>query len=257
MKVVFIGAGNLATNLSEAMLSAGFEVLQVYSRTEESARNLGTKLGCLWTCDVSSLDSTANLYIISVSDKAISEVLDKLDVQNNEAVFCHTAGSVGMNVFEGKGFDNYGVFYPMQTFSKNKKVDFRNIPIFIEYSNNVARCVLTDVAEKLSDTVYVRDSKARKALHISAVFACNFVNHMYDISARLLEEHNIPFDVMFPLVDETAAKVHEMKPKDAQTGPAVRGDVNVMKEHLLMLEKEPELKELYELISKNIRKWGQ
>lgn len=145
----------------------------------------------------------------------------------------------------------------MQTFSKQRKIDFDNVHFFIEANSKKDTELLIKTASLLSSHVFEASSEQRKYLHISAVFACNFVNHMYDISARLLEEHNIPFDVMFPLVDETAAKVHEMKPKDAQTGPAVRGDVNVMKEHLLMLEKEPELKELYELISKNIRKWGQ
>lgn len=257
MKVVFIGAGNLATCLSSAMKEKGFDVIQIFSRTERSASELAEKIGCLWTVDYDKIDRNGDVYIISVSDKAIGSVLENIAPLNIDALFCHTAGSIPMEIFTGYGIRQYGVLYPMQTFSRQKNVDFSVIPFFVEASDDKAFEKLRYVASSLSEKVYKADSEARKALHISAVFACNFTNHMYDISAHLLARHGIPFEVMLPLIDETAAKVHTVAPHDAQTGPAVRNDVNVMDNHLKMLENEPELREIYRLISKNIDRWAQ
>lgn len=257
MKIVFIGAGNLATCLSSAMSGKGMEVAQVFSRTEESASTLARRIGCRWTVSYGDIDKDADIYIVSVSDKALDSVLEELRNVNGNALYCHTAGSMPMDIFLKHGFRNYGVLYPMQTFSKQKNVEFRDIPFFIEASDDENLETLRAVASSLSGKVIVADSAARKALHISAVFACNFANHMYDISAHLLARHNIPFDVMLPLVDETAAKVHSVLPHNAQTGPAVRNDINVMDSHLSMLEDEPELQEIYRIISKNINRWAQ
>lgn len=257
MKIVFIGAGNLATCLSLAMKDRGMDVAQVFSRTMDSALALAGQIGCIATDSYDEIVRDADLYIISVSDKAIGSVLDNISKWGSDTMFCHTAGSVSMDIFKDYGIVNYGVLYPMQTFSKQKKVDFSKIPFFIEASDEEHVGMLKSVAETLSPKVFVADSAARKALHISAVFACNFANHMFDISSHLLAKHNIPFDVMLPLIDETAEKVHTIAPHKAQTGPAVRNDTNVMNNHIAMLEDEPELKEIYEKLSMNIRKWAQ
>lgn len=249
MKIVFIGAGNLATRVAIAFEQEGVRISQIYSRTEESARMLSRKLGdAPYTCDLSAVVPDADLYIFSVKDSVLEEVIRK--VKPNGALWVHTAGSMPATIFAGH-VERYGVFYPMQTFSKEQDVDFSGIPVFIEAHTPDDTAVLREYAEKISNRVYEAGSDRRKYLHLAAVFACNFTNHMYDLCYRLLEEQEIPFDVMLPLIDETAAKVHVLTPHDAQTGPAVRYDRNVMERHLSMLPDE-QMKQIYELLSRSI-----
>jgi len=146
----------------------------------------------------------------------------------------------------------YGVLYPMQTFSKAREVDFASVSFFVEANGEAELTVLKEMASSLSPKVYEATSAQRTYLHMAAVFACNFANHMYTLSAHLLEKHGLPFDAMLPLIDETARKVHGLHPQEAQTGPAVRRDENVMNKHLEMLAEEPELQELYRKISNSI-----
>ena len=159
-------------------------------------------------------------------------------------------------VFQGMA-RHYGVFYPMQTFSRQKRVSFEEIPCFIEGSGEEETDAIEALASQLSHRVYRLSSEARKYLHLSAVFACNFVNHCYAISAELLEKHGIPFDVMLPLIDETAAKVHQMLPKDAQTGPAVRYDENVIRAQSQLLKNNPLVKDIYDRMSMNIHRLSE
>jgi predicted short-subunit dehydrogenase-like oxidoreductase (DUF2520 family) len=169
-----------------------------------------------------------------------------------EALLVHTAGSMPMDVWKGHAY-RYGVLYPMQTFSKERKVDFASVSFFVEANGEADLALLKTMAGALSPKVYEATSAQRTSLHMAAVFACNFANHMYTLSARLLEKNGLPFDAMLPLIDETARKVHELHPKAAQTGPAVRGDENVMGKHLEMLADEPEIREIYRKISDSIR----
>ena len=156
-----------------------------------------------------------------------------------------------MSIWEGHA-ERYGVFYPMQTFSKQREVDFREIPFFIEAKKSEDVELLKAIAATLSENVYEATSEQRKSLHLAAVLICNFTNHMYALAADLLEKYNLPFDVMLPLIDETARKVHELTPLDAQTGPAVRYDENVISNHLAMLADSPALQQIYKLMSKSI-----
>ena len=156
-----------------------------------------------------------------------------------------------MSCFEGMAV-HYGVFYPMQTFSKQRDVDFRIIPCFIEGNDDFSREKIRGLAESISDRVYEMPSADRRFLHLAAVWACTFVNHCYEVSSEVLEKHGIPFDVMLPLIDETAAKVHDMKPIDAQTGPAVRFDENVIRSQAALMRDNPILKDLYERLSMSI-----
>jgi predicted short-subunit dehydrogenase-like oxidoreductase (DUF2520 family) len=165
-------------------------------------------------------------------------------------LFVHTAGSIQMDILP---FERRGVFYPMQTFSKNKEVDFSVIPCFVEAKREEDLQSLKALAKTISDTVYELDSENRKYLHLSAVFCCNFANHCFSLGARLLQEHgNIPFNVMLPLIDETAAKLYSMSPREAQTGPAVRWDENVIAKQMKLLADTPDLQKIYELMSKSI-----
>ena len=234
--VVFIGAGNLATNLAKALYYKGFRIVQVYSRTEESARTLAQAVEAAYTTDLSSVAADARLYIVSLKDAAFVQLLPEIVAGKENALWVHTAGSIPMDVWAGK-VNRYGVFYPMQTFSKQRTVDFRT---------------LKDIASVLSENVYEADSEQRKSLHLAAVFTCNFTNHMYALAAGLLKKYGLPFEVMLPLIDETARKVHELEPRLAQTGPAIRYDENVINNHLQMLSDEPGMQELYRLISESI-----
>lgn len=271
MKIVLIGAGNLATHLGKALHAAGHDMLQVFSRTMQSAETLASLLDAEPLTDIAQVRDDADVYIFSVKDSALVQLvaqlcrheadglgedgavnaLRKAKKGEHERVFLHTAGSMPMSVFEGMA-QHYGVLYPMQTFSKQREVDFSVIPCFVEANDEFAQKQIEGLAREISGRVYQLSSEDRKYLHLSAVFACNFANHCYAISQELLEEHGIPFDVMLPLINETAAKVHEMKPKDAQTGPAVRYDENVIGKQSKLLENHPHFKKVYDSMSKSI-----
>jgi predicted short-subunit dehydrogenase-like oxidoreductase (DUF2520 family) len=218
--------------MGKALLKAGHEVVSVNSRTLEE------------------LPQDADVYIIAVKDSALQDVIRQLTnllkTKNDAPLIVHTAGSMPLSVFEGYA-ENGGVFYPMQTFSMEREVDFREIPLFIEGKDKRIR----ELAESISEHVYELSSDDRRYLHLAAVFACNFTNHCYTLAAEVLEKKGLPFDVMLSLVDETARKVHELHPHEAQTGPAVRGDENVMNAQAALLDGRN--KEIYELLSKSIQ----
>lgn len=252
MKIALIGAGNLATNLGRALVDAGHMVCQVYSRTQASADTLAVKLGSRGVSRLDEVVTDAQLYVVALKDSALAEVLPLLLQGRTHALWVHTAGSVPMSIWKEYGLKHYGVLYPMQTFSKAREVDFAEIPFFLEASGKMEMDILKSVASSVSHRVYEADSEQRRYLHLSAVFACNFTNAMYAASARLLEDHGLSFEVMLPLIDETARKVHTLHPSEAQTGPAVRYDRNVIDKHLAMLDEHPQYKELYELTSRII-----
>ena len=256
MKVILIGAGNLATHLGKAIFAAGHDVVQVFSRTMQSATALASEVGAQPVSDISDVRSDADLYVVSVKDSAIVELIPVLCKGKETKVFLHTAGSIPMDVFQGMAL-HYGVLYPMQTFSKSKEVDFSEIPCFIEANDDYAHTMIADMAHELSGNVYELSSADRKYLHLSAVFACNFVNHCYAISEKILADHGIPFDVMLPLIDETARKVHELSPREAQTGPAVRFDENVIRMQAALLKNQPQIKDIYERLSLGIHRFSK
>ncbi|GAB6010881.1 Rossmann-like and DUF2520 domain-containing protein [Viscerimonas tarda] len=248
MKLVFIGAGNLATNLALELKKQAVPIVQIYSRTVESATILAEKSGCPATNKVEEIVPDADLYIFSVKDDALPALLKQIPANNG--LWVHTAGSVPMHVFEGH-VPNYGVVYPFQTFSKSRTVDFGAIPFFIEANTPENLDKLKSTFSKLSGKQIELSSEKRRQVHLTGVFACNFVNHLYAISQQLLEKEGIPFEVVLPLIDETAAKVHEMAPEKAQTGPAIRFDKTVMDKHLSLLT-DSRVKALYQLISEDI-----
>lgn len=215
------------------MLSAGHEVVSVNSRTLEA------------------LPREADVFVIAVKDAALAEVIRAATKGREGQLFVHTAGSMPLSLFAGCAI-HYGVFYPMQTFSKERSVSFANIPIFLETSDKQSMVVLRALAESITDSVYELNSEERKYLHLAAVFACNFANHCYALAAKILEQHGLPFSVMLPLIDETARKVHELHPRDAQTGPAVRYDENVILMQSRLLAGSPVMQQLYELLSRSI-----
>lgn len=235
MRIVVIGTGRLASNLVPALQKVGHEVRVVNSRTLEG------------------LPNEADAFVIAVKDDALESVARRVVQGREEQVFFHTAGSMPLSVFEGIA-RHYGVFYPMQSFSKERQVDFADVPIFLEGCDSMTMQTAHAIAGSISRKVYELTTAERRYLHLAAVFACNFANHCYALSAKVLEQHGLPFDVMLPLIDETARKVHTMHPVPAQTGPAIRWDENVMSAQKALLDNEPEMQKIYELMSNSIHK---
>ncbi|MDA3952471.1 MAG: DUF2520 domain-containing protein [Bacteroidales bacterium] len=247
--IVILGAGNVATHLSIALKKAGFLIKCVYSKTIPAAKTLALKVDSHYTNEINQIPVEADLYIIAVKDEIIEEIIKHIKLKYG--VIVHTAGSISIDVFKGR-FKNYGVFYPLQTFSISRNIDFSNIPICIESSNKVLENKLSNLANSLSNSVHLINSKERKWLHLSAVFASNFANHMYSQASEILSQSGVSFDLLKPLITETAQKAIDNDPIKAQTGPAIRNDQNVINKHLEMLKNNPEFEKIYRILSDSI-----
>ncbi len=247
--IVFIGAGRLASNLSVALQSVGCVIKQVYSRTEVSARELAERLHCDWTCSEDAIVGDAQYYIYALTDTALP-CLAAAAIGGSDAIHLHTAGSIDKAVFAGK--QRYGVLYPFQSFNKELLVDFSHIPILIEGSDESVTKVVEALAKRLSDRVYLADLEHRQRLHLAGVLANNFTNCLYALAQEQLEKAELPFDILLPLIEQTAQRVTTIAPRKAQTGPAVRHDKNVMDKHLTLLSDDNNLQTLYKIFSQNI-----
>lgn len=250
LKIVFIGAGNVASHLAPAVESAGAgEVVQVYSRSLGSAQSLAAGLrGATAVSDVSEIRSDVDVYIVSLVDDAISPLVSRLP-KGGKALWLHTSGSVGMEVLAPLS-DRYGVFYPLQTFSKGVDIDVSRVPLFIEGCDESVEAEIRSLGAQVFANVYHADSNTRRMMHISAVFACNFTNHLWTIAAEILQKEGLPFEVLQPLLEETVKKAFAVSPEKGQTGPAVRGDRAIIDKHLSMLSGQPE--KIYSLLSESI-----
>ncbi len=251
MRITLIGSGNVATHLSAALKNAGHRIIQVYSRNLQHAALLAYHVGAGAIDDLGQLNRETDLLIISIKDDAIADIARQLAEYNTPAV--HTSGAVPLHSLT-EITANAGVFYPLQTFSKMKEVDFRSVPLCIEGANITITRQLTELAQTISNKVYQVNSAQRKVLHLAAVFACNFPNYLYHIAQQLLAENQLDFNLLRPLITETAAKVQEQLPGAVQTGPAVRNDENTMAAHLQLLQNTPELQQIYQLLSQGIIK---
>lgn len=250
MKVVFVGAGNVATHLATALNNLSLDIIQIYSRTLESASALANMVGATPITDIKEVADNADIYIFTLKDSVLEDIIGQ--IPENHGIWLHTAGSVPIDVFKNQTF-HYGVLYPFQTFTKNRQLNWNDIPIFIEASDDKSRNIIETIAKKLSDKVFYLDSQKRKYLHLTGVFACNFTNHMYTLSEMFLKQIDVPFDVALPLIDETASKVHDLTPLEAQTGPAIRYDENIINKHLSLIG-DSNIKEIYKIISDNIHR---
>lgn len=251
MKLVLIGAGNVATRLGLALQQAGEQILQIYNRSEASAQILSEQLGVPYTTNVENILPDADIYIFSLKDDVIESVA--ASIHPNKGLWVHTSGSVSVDIFKHKN-ERYGVLYPLQTFSKAREVDFSRIHCFVESPSQTDEELLSQLAKRISNQVHSMRSEDRKFLHLAAVFTNNFTNHLYLLAEQLLEEKGIPGEALLPLIDETAEKVHFMSPRKAQTGPAVRNDRSVMDKHIDLLKDKPEMQEIYDILSRNIFK---
>ncbi len=249
MKITIIGSGNVAAQLAEALVRQGAEVVQLYARRREVAEEIASPLGI----EVASIPeelAEADLYLVALSDRAIGEVVAQLPLPEG-AVVAHTAGSVEMDVLAP--YPHRGVFYPFQTFTRGRKVEWSRVPILIEGSDSFAVDLLGRVASLLSCEVHRANGEKRRKLHLVGVFACNFVNALYGVGEELLHEADLSFDLLKPLIEETARKaVEASSPCQVQTGPAVRGDRAVQERHLEMLADDPNKQAIYQQISQLI-----
>ncbi len=247
--VVIMGAGNIAWHMGHRFTDAGIQVQQVFSRAPEKGKSLASELGTGFTNQLDLVAEDADLYLLAVTDDAISSLLRQMPF--GKRLVAHVAGSVPIGIFEGKA-KNYGVLYPLQTFTRGKPVDFSNVPLFIEANNERNLEKLKILAGKLTRRVYMVDSEKRAYLHLAAVIASNFTNHMFAVTEKVLQERNMSFDLLKPLIEETIAKALFMSPFTAQTGPAVRGNKEIIDKHMAMLDNHPEIKELYRVVSESI-----
>lgn len=249
MKIVIIGAGNLATQLAVNMYNKHFQIVQVLSRTINSAEIIAKKVNASFTNYINDIDQNADLYIIAINDNNIESVVKSEFLKNKFMIHC--AGSIDLEIFKSYSC-NYGVIYPVQTFTKSKIVDFKNVPLCVEANNDENLILLINIAHVLSENVYEINSEQRKYLHLSAVFANNFTNFFLEQSKYLTSVNSIDFNILQSLVEETVKKAFSEKISNNQTGPAVRGDINVVNLHIKMLKDYPKLKKLYSFVSKSI-----
>jgi len=251
MRITLIGSGNVATHLGAAFKNAGHKIIQVYSRNLEHAALLAYHVKAEPVNDLRQISPDTDVFIISVNDDAIGEIADAISKHNK--ILLHTSGATDLSVLL-KYTQVAGVFYPLQTFSKTKELDFRKVPLCIEGASNDITVQIKELAQTVSNHVYEVDSARRRVLHLAAVFACNFPNYLYTIAQQLLVQHQLDFDMIRPLIAETADKAVQQLPATVQTGPAVRNDMTTMSKHLEMLQNEPFMQQVYELLSQGIIK---
>ena len=246
-KIIFIGAGNVATNLAVNLAKKNFQILQVFSRSSINAKKLANKVGALWTNDISKI-KPADIIILSIKDDYIEDVLN-LNIFDN---IVHTSGSKDLKMFGSKA-KNFGVLYPIQTFNKELDIDLSDTPILVECNNILFEKKILELARSLSKNVIKINSDQRKKIHLAAVFACNFSNRMIGISKEIMKENNLDFSLITPLINETMKNISKGDPNQLLTGPAKRKDIEIIESHLQLISNSNHRK-IYELISKDIMK---
>jgi predicted short-subunit dehydrogenase-like oxidoreductase (DUF2520 family) len=244
-KIVFVGSGNVATRLACEFQKAGKEIVQIVGRTESCVKKLAQKLEVDYTTDFKKIKTNADLYVLSVTDDALNEVAKNLDLNNQLVV--HTSGTTSVDVLNR--FNNFGIFYPLQTFSAEKQINFNEIPICIEANSDYNKSMLEKLGKLISGNVQYINSEQRRILHVGAVFVNNFTNYLYAISEDILKDYDLSFEILKPLIAETANKLKAYSPFEAQTGPARRNDQEVIKNHLDILDQYPEYRKVYQLLS--------
>jgi predicted short-subunit dehydrogenase-like oxidoreductase (DUF2520 family) len=252
VNIAILGSGNVAKHLSKAIINAGHPIKQVWSRSFQNAQNLALEIGSDAIANISEIHESINLIILAVTDDAIESVVKQISNSSNR-IIAHTSGSTDMHVLQQYS-NHIAVLYPLQTFSKSVVIDFKKVPLFIESNSNFAQEMISKLANQLSEKVQYANSETRMSLHISAVFACNFTNHLYAIAQQILTDKNLDFNFIRPLIIETANKIIDNLPSDVQTGPSSRNDELTIKKHIKMLQNHPQWQNIYQLISQDIVK---
>lgn len=251
-RLSFIGAGKVSGALCRKMYLSGFKIQKIISRTEKNGRALAGSCNAVWS---SGFDFTVpdDIIIAAVPDDALTEVLSKIDCPENTLV-AHTAGSLGLDVFPAH-LKHTGVFYPLQTFSNGRTIEFRDLPFFLEASDAYSSGILKYLAESIGGKAHFVDSEHRLLLHVAAVFVCNFTNHMLTAGSQITARAGFLFEVLQPLINETILKAREIGPENSQTGPAYRFDKGTIKRHIDLLSFSPEFQDVYKEVTKSIMKF--
>jgi predicted short-subunit dehydrogenase-like oxidoreductase (DUF2520 family) len=250
--ISFAGAGRVSEALCKELFHAGFTIDKVVSETEIRGRPLADFCNALWSADLLFPDST-EVLIVAVQDHRLKSVLDKLKCAPGTLVV-HTAGSFGLDIFPVH-IERRGIFYPLQTFSKSRKINFRDLPFLLESSDDESSAILKTIAESIGSKVHFVATEQRRMLHVSAVFACNFTNYMLTLGKDVALKAGFPFDIFTPLIKETFSKAMDSGPENSQTGPAVRHDQNTIEKHLELLSFSPELQKIYNEMTLSIIKY--
>ena len=252
MRISFMGAGRVAHHLAH-VLSQHHQIVQIYSRTLATAQTLAIQVNATATTNIEELNPEIDLVIIAVSDQAIASVISNVHQQLPNVLIVHTSGSTDIEIL-AQIHARAGVFYPLQTFSLERQINWSDTPIFVEAKSEDDLVLLAELANQLSTRVYSYTSAQRLSLHLAAVFACNFSNYCYDMAKQIVDAQHVDFSLLYPLILETANKALHNDPKQMQTGPAMRGDQNILKMHEQMLQKaqREDLKNIYQLMSQQI-----
>jgi predicted short-subunit dehydrogenase-like oxidoreductase (DUF2520 family) len=251
IKITFIGSGNVAQHLIQAFLgNSSITIQQIFVRNASKTILVDADIEVI--SDYSQL-TPADIFIIAVSDDAIAEVSANFPLKNQLVV--HTSGSVSLDQISNH--NRRGVFYPLQTFTKAKKVDFKEIPICIESEFSSDLEILGKISKLISDKTFIINSQQRKSLHVAAVFVNNFVNHLYQIGSEICQENQVPFSILEPLIAETASKVKTLSPLESQTGPAKREDQQTIDSHIAFLKTDANKQSIYKLLTQSIQENGK
>ncbi|MDR1182262.1 MAG: DUF2520 domain-containing protein [Bacteroidales bacterium] len=249
ISISIIGSGNVAWHVARRLFACGYSISCVFSRNISNAALLAEQVNAKATHTLTSIP-TSDLYIFAIKDDAYQEIISNFP--QTQAICVHTSGSLEMDIL-GKLSDNYGVLYPFQSFSKDKLIAFEKVPLCVEASNEQTESFLMKIAGVISPIIYLLSTEQRAYLHLAGVFASNFSNALYVIAQQILQQRNMDFKMILPLINETAEKVNNLSPTEAQTGPAVRNDARIMSKHIEMI-KSTDWSEIYQLISKIIQK---
>ncbi|MBK7763889.1 MAG: DUF2520 domain-containing protein [Bacteroidetes bacterium] len=251
MKIVILGSGNIATFFAHRFQQNGHEIVQVYSRTELHAQQLASQLHCNYTSSLHEINKTADVYVLAVSDDAVLTICETLNL-NNKLVL-HTAGTLSLHHID-QSSANTGSIWCVYSIQKHAWPNHKNIPCVINASNEESLLLVQELAKCISDQIIHLDDELKLNLHVAAVFANNFSNYLFGISYDILKNHNLSFNILLPLIQDTVNKLIHLTPTELQSGPAKRGDVKTIEKHLTLLSSQTQYQEIYKLLSEAIMK---
>ena len=248
MNISVLGAGNVATQLALVLKKSGHNIVQIYNRSNDAGVELAKTVGATFVSDTDHL-TEADVYLVAVKDDAIAEVGNAFKAQGK--IVAHTSGTKSKDLLQEISA-NFGIFYPLQTMTKTAKVDFKNVPFLIEGSNKETTAKLEGLAKSISKNVHRVDEQQRQWIHVAAVFANNFTNHLFGLSEQLLLAQGLPFEILKPLIFNFIQNLSEHSPSEIQTGPAVRGDFQTIEKHMQLLGDNTRLQKIYEILTQSI-----
>ncbi len=249
--IIIIGSGNVATQLAKALTKKGIAIAQIYSPDLSHAKKLASIAKSPFTNNVKEILKGNFIYLVCIKDEAIEKFAKSFKIK--EGILLHTSGTIAMDILK-TSTKNYGIFYPLQTISSTRKISFKHVPVCIEASNKETLQIIEQLANYISKNIHVVTSIQRKKLHLAAVIVNNFTNHLYHLAFEYLQKEKISPELLYMLIGETTAKAIELGPHTAQTGPAKRNDVSTIKAHQELLKKNPDLQNIYKLLSESIIK---